>query len=498
VSGFEAALFIGGRTVRGAGWIERENPARTDEVVGRVAAADASLATRAVEAADAAAPDWGAMGGEERCALLSAAVDRALVAKEELSVLLTRELGKVVADTRGELDFARAFTAFCAAVAPEVNREIETDDARGRTAVLREPYGVVAAITPWNAPIILAVLKVAPALATGNTVVVKPSPLSPLAVTEFLTRLGRELPAGVLNVVNGGGEVGGVLVSHPSVQKVAFTGGIEIGRRIMRAAAETVKPLVLELGGNDPAIFLEDAELSPETVQRAVFGTFLTTGQVCMAAKRLYVHEEITDRFAELYEEVAASALVIGDPLDERVTVGPMASAEGVGRVERLVEEARAAGASVTVLGTVAEGADLGRGYFLRPTLVRNVPDSAAIVREEQFGPTVPLLTFRTEDEVVERANDGEMALASSVWSADEEKAFRLARRLQAGFTFVNTHNRSGLALHAPFGGRKQSGFGREFGREGLLEYVQTHAINLPAAARTGAEPVTGRAYPTS
>lgn len=495
MSPLEVPLVVDGDALAPGAWIERENPARTQERVGRVAAADPAVAARAVEAAAAASPAWREVPVAERAERLVGALQRAIGDRaEELARLLTRELGKVLVDTRGELRFAQAWTSFCATASRAVCAERELDDAEGRLLVRPEPFGVVAAITPWNAPIILAMLKVAPALVTGNTMVVKPSPLAPLAVTELLGALGRELPRGVLNVVNGGPDVGRVLVEHRAVSKIAFTGGLPTARAIMAGASRRVTPLVLELGGNDPAIFLEDAELTPATLERAVFGTFLTSGQVCMAIKRLYVHGAIAVAFREGYEAAAARCLVVGDPLDEEVTVGPLVSADQARRVEGLVREARAHGAAVRELGRVAGGASLSSGHFLRPTLVTGVPDDARVVAEEQFGPTVPLLTFRDEEEALRRAGEGELALASSVWSADEDRAFRLAGRLLTGFTFVNTHNRSGLALRAPFGGRGASGFGREFGEEGLREYVQTHAINLPAAVRAGAG---GRSYPS-
>jgi acyl-CoA reductase-like NAD-dependent aldehyde dehydrogenase len=362
--------------------------------------------------------------------------------------------------------------------------------------VRRIPYGVVAAVTPWNAPIILSMLKVGPALATGNTIVVKPSPLAPLAVTRVLHAIAGALPDGVLAVVHGDAEAGSALVGHPLVAKIAFTGGLGVGSAIARQAADRVVPTVLELGGNDAAILLEDADLDDLAIERLVQASFITTGQVCMAAKRLYVHRSRVDEVVDRYRTVADRVLVTGDPLADGTTLGPLVTAAARDRVAALVDGARAAGADVVPLGRVADPDLVAGGWYLDPTLVLGADDHAPIVADEQFGPTVPLLAFDDEDDVVARANASEVGLASSVWSADEDRAFALARRLEAGMTFINTHNRSGMALRAPFGGVKRSGYGREYGDAGITEYLQTHTINAPAAFRPGGAG-GGAGYPT-
>ncbi len=458
--------------------LERENPARYTEIVGSVA-----VGPLPVDEADAAFRRWSRTPLAARTALLRAAADSLEPELEDLGVLLARETGKVLADCRGELAFSLTFLRWVADHAPSALADAETDDALGRLLLQRKPFGVVAAITPWNAPIILAMLKVGPALAAGNTIVVKPSPLAPLTIDRVVRLLARHVP---VFIAHGGAAIGAALVSHPLVRKVAFTGGATAARHVLAAAATQITPSVMELGGNDAAIFLPDADLSAEAMQRLVMASFATSGQVCMAAKRLYVHRSIRDRFFESYVEAAAAVLRTGDPLTPGVTMGPLISAEAAQRV-------RAYGTG-HVLGHLDDG--LEHGYFVPPTLVADPPHNSPLVTEEQFGPIVPLLAYDNLDDVISWANAGELGLGASVWSADEEHAFAVARRLEAGFVFVNTHNRTGLALRAPFGGVKRSGFGREYGLEGIAEYAQTCAVHAPAAFRAGGSGTSASAYP--
>ncbi|SNT38355.1 Acyl-CoA reductase [Actinomadura meyerae] len=474
----------------GPGVIVRENPARLGEVVGRVPAAGPAQVDRAVRDAESAQRAWRELPAEERAEILRKAADT-VDAMAGTDVLMARETGKPLADCAGELRFAAAYLRWVAEKAPAALADRETDDDAGRLVLRRRPYGVVAAITPWNAPVILALLKVGPALAAGNTVVVKPSPLAPLAVTRVL----EAFRPGLVRVVHGGAATARHLAGHPGVHRVAFTGGSAAGRAIGAAAAEAVTPVLLELGGNDPVVLLDDADLTSAAMERLVMASFATAGQVCMAAKRLYAPRS---RLAEVHEAYVAAAervLVLGDPLDAGTTVGPVISAEAAERVRALIADAAGRGGTVTALGAVR--ADMERGHFVRPALVTDVPDDAPVVAGEQFGPVVPLLAYDDEDEVAVRANAGDLGLGASVWSADEERAFAFARRFDAGFTFVNTHNRTGMALRAPFGGVKRSGHGREYGVEGLLEYAQTCAVHAPAAFRAGGAGMGAGAYPT-
>jgi len=467
--------------------IVRENPARPSEVVGSVA--ETTDVDAVVGRAAAAQRGWAAVGLPERCAAVSAALEPLGPRVDALAELLARESGKPLADCRGEIGFALTFARWACATAPEALADEEVDDGAGRLVQRRVPYGVVAAVTPWNAPVILTLLKVVPALCAGNAVVVKPSPLAPFAVSALLADVARALPPGLVGVVQGGAAVGSALVAHPAVRKVAFTGGEATGRAIAHAAAERLVPSVLELGGNDPAVLLPDAALTDEAMDRLVMASFATSGQVCMAAKRLYVHRSLADRFVAAYLAAAQRVLVTGDPLADGVTMGPLVTRAAADRVRSLLGEGKA-----HPLGTCLP---FGDGYFVEPALVTGLADDAPLVAQEQFGPAVPLLVFDDEDEVVARANAGELGLAASVWSADEERAFALAARLEAGFVFVNTHNRTGMSLRAPFGGVKASGWGREYGVEGLREYAQTCVTHAPAAFRAGGAGSGAAAYPT-
>ncbi|MFI6257860.1 aldehyde dehydrogenase family protein [Micromonospora zamorensis] len=476
--------------------IERENPSRTSELVGTVGVSGPERVDALVRRADAAQRSWAATGIARRLAALAAGADAIAGQLEPLAELLARESGKVLADCRGEVGFAGTYLRWVVEHAPAAYADREIDDAAGRLLRLPRPYGVVAAITPWNAPIILTLLKVAPALAAGNAVVVKPSPLAPLAVSEVLRLLAGALPDGTLAVVHGDAAAGAALVGHPLVRKVAFTGGGVAARQVAATAATQTTPVVLELGGNDAAIFLPDADLGTEPMCRLVLASFATSGQVCMAAKRLYVHRDRRDEFVAAYRAAAAEVLRVGDALTPGVSMGPVISAGAVARIERIVAAAVARGATALPLGTVDGGTNLAGGYFVAPTLVLDAPDDAEVITGEQFGPTVPLLLYDDEEELLARVNADELGLGGSVWSADEERAFALARRVEAGFVFVNTHNRTGLSLRAPFGGVKRSGYGREYAEEGLDEYAQTCIVHAPGPFRPGGAGLPANAYP--
>ncbi|MCL3818694.1 aldehyde dehydrogenase family protein [Aeromicrobium wangtongii] len=472
----------------------RENPARIDEVIGTVEFHDTAAVDREVRLAAAAQCRWADTPVAERVRAVRVAADALDPELDAIAELTARETGKVLADARGEAGFAAVVLRWYAERGEELLQDRVTDDERGRLVTRHRPFGVVGAITPWNAPLILSMLKVAPALVAGNAIVVKPSPLAPFGVTRMLQTLADALPAGLVRVVHGEVETATALVGHELVSRIAFTGGDVAGRAIASLAGRSLTPSVLELGGNDPAIVLPDADLDDAAMDRMVMAAFATSGQVCMALKRLYVPAERHDEIVAALVAAAERVLHVGDPLTPGVTMGPVVSAASAARVRHLVEAARSAGATVVEIGTVV--GDLSRGHFVRPTLVLGVSDDDPVVATEQFGPTLPVLTYDSLDDAVARANAGELGLGASVWSSDEERAFEVAARLDAGFAFVNTHNRTGMTLRAPFGGVKRSGWGREYGDEGLLEYVQPCVIHAPGAFRAGAAGLAATAYP--
>ncbi len=353
--------------------IERENPARTDELVGSVDATDPAGVHAAVARARSAQRAWVAMDLPTRCAAVRTGADLIAAEIDDLAVLMARETGKVLPDCRGELGFSVTVLRWAADRAEELLADQVVDDEAGRLLIRRRAYGVVAAVTPWNAPVILAVLKLGPALVSGNAVVVKPSPLAPFAIERVVQLLEAGLvshgaPEGVVQVVQGDAETATALVGHPGVDRVAFTGGERAGRAIAALAGQSLTPTLMELGGNDAALLLEDADLGPDAMDRLVMATFATSGQVCMAVKRLLVPRRRHDEIVEAYRSAAERVLRLGDPLHDGVTIGPVVSAPSAVRVRGLVEAAVERGAESFVLGSVDPATDLSRGYYLRPS----------------------------------------------------------------------------------------------------------------------------------
>jgi aldehyde dehydrogenase (NAD+) len=451
------------------------NPA-TEEVIATVAAADTSDVDAAVASARAALNGpWGKMSARDRGRLVSKLADRLLARADEVARLETLHNGKPIFESRQiEIPAAAECFEYYAGWADKVMGE--TIPVRGNylTYTLREPIGVVAAIVPWNFPLLLAAWKVAPALATGNVVILKPAsqtPLTALALGEIAVEIG--LPAGVLNVVTGpGSSVGQAIVEHPGVDKIAFTGDTSTGKGIMRAASETLKKITLELGGKSPNIVLPDADLDA-ALRGATTGIFYGKGEVCAAGSRLLVAKSIKDEFME---KLAARAkkMVAGDPLDPKTRYGALASKRQLETVTRYVEVAKKEGASLVAGG---ERADIGtgKGYFFQPTVFDNVTPEMTIAREEIFGPVLATIEFADLDEAIARANDTQYGLAAAVWTRDVKKAHYVARRLQAGTVWINTYNIYDTA--APFGGYKASGFGREMSSHALEHYTQVKSV---------------------
>lgn len=471
-----ADAYIGGETVE----LRRHpvfNPAAADEVVGYAGLADRDVVDRAVRAAAAAWPAWAATAPGERKQAMVAAAMAATADFDDRAELLTREQGKVLWESQMDLAGAPYLLHECSRLIKRVLAEDVVDDGRGRFVTRRRPVGVVGVIVPWNYPIVLAFNGIAAALAAGNTVVVKPPELAPLALTRTVTAVATALPPGVLNVVPGdGAEAGTALAGHPMVRRVVFTGGIATGREVMRTAARNVTGVSLELGGNDPALVLESAIVDAELVAALRHSAFTCSGQICFAIKRIYVHRRhhraLVDALCDATDEIA-----VGDGLDPSSTIGPMISAAAKTRVEGLIDGARSAGATVRELGRKVDPAGWSRGHFVLPHVVSDIAHGTPLVSAEQFGPVVPVVPFDTDDAAVAMANDSEYGLAASVWTRDDGHAFDVARRIESGTVFVNVH-RAGASDHTtPFGGVKQSGIGRSNGWASIEELTDAQVL---------------------
>jgi acyl-CoA reductase-like NAD-dependent aldehyde dehydrogenase len=455
--------------------MEVVNPA-TEEVIASVASADAADVEAAVQAARAALSGaWGSMSARERGRMVRRLADRLLERVDEVATLETLHNGKPISESRHiEVPAAAECFEYYAGWADKVMGETIPVKGNHLTYTLREPVGVVAAIVPWNFPLLLAAWKVAPALACGNTVILKPAsqtPLTALALAEIAVEIG--LPPGVLNVVTGpGSSVGQAIVEHPGIDKIAFTGDTTTGKAIMRSAADTLKRITLELGGKSPNIVLPDADVEA-AVRGATIGIFYGKGEVCAAGSRLLVDRSVKDEFVD---KLAARArkMVPGDPMDPKTRFGAISSKKQLETVLRYIDSGRAEGASLVTGGSRTD-IGTGKGYFVQPTVFADVRPEMTIAREEIFGPVLAAIEFADIDEAIARANDSPYGLAAGVWTRDIKKAHYIARRLQAGTVWVNTYNVYDTA--APFGGYKQSGFGREMSAHAIEHYTQVKSV---------------------
>jgi acyl-CoA reductase-like NAD-dependent aldehyde dehydrogenase len=463
----EFRLLIGGKLVAGATSFDVVNPA-TEQVVAACPRADVSQLNQAVAAAKGAFRAWAATPLAERSRLLVQLADAIAAHSSELIPLLTQEQGKPLGAAAYEIGGASGIIRAFAAMDLPVT--VLKDTPEVRIVRQRSPLGVVAAITPWNFPVIMMVTKIAPALLAGNTVVVKPAPTTPLCTLRVGELCAKIFPPGVVNVIADQNDLGNALTSHPDVAKIAFTGSTATGRKVMASASSTLKRLTLELGGNDAAIVLDDVN-PKEIAPKLFFAAMVNSGQVCLAAKRIYVHESMYD---EVCAELAklAEAAVVGNGLDDGTQFGPLQNKMQYDKVKTIIEDARARGQLIAG-GTAVNGP----GYFIRPTIVRGLPDTARLVCEEQFGPVMPVLKYSTLDEVIARANDSEYGLGATVWSASTERALEVAQRLETGTVWINKH--LDLPADVPYGGTKQSGYGAELGQQGLEEFTQAKIINM-------------------
>ena len=459
-------MLIDGKLVQGAATLDIVNPA-TGAVFATCARADVTQLDQAIAAAKRSFPAWAARPQGERGDLLLRLADAVEAQKDEFARLLTMEQGKPLAQATGEIGGGIALLRYYAGISfePETLRETDTD----WIVQHRTPLGVVAAITPWNFPFSLLLVKIAPALSAGNTVVAKPAPTTPLTALRLGELAADILPPGVLNIIVDANDLGAHITAHPDIAKVAFTGSTATGKRVIQSASETLKRVTLELGGNDAAIVLDDIDVV--TAARKVFdAAMVNCGQVCLAAKRVYVPRERYDDFcAELAR--LGTAAVVDDGLRQGTQIGPLQNRQQFDKVLEIIEAARSDGT------IIAGGSALDRpGFFIAPTIVRDIAEGSRLVQEEQFGPVIPVLAYDSIDEVIDRANASEYGLGGTVWTTDYRRGVEVALRIDSGTVWVNKHLE--LPVDVPFGGAKQSGVGREKGLDGLKEYTQAKIVN--------------------
>jgi acyl-CoA reductase-like NAD-dependent aldehyde dehydrogenase len=461
----------------GAATITVSNPA-TGQVVDTVPKGGREDARRAIDAASDAYKVWSEKPSIERSRVLLKIAENVRANVEDLATSLTLEQGKPLGESRSEINsFANTCEYYAGLIGRERGAHTPFSTGEGFFIVTKRPLGVVGAILPWNFPVSLMGWKVAPGLAAGNTFVVKPAsttPLTDIKVASLLVKAG--LPPGAVNVVTGPGSVvGEELLDNPKVAKIAFTGETGTGKRIMEGSAKWIKRLTLELGGSDPMIVCDDADLEL-AVEGAAWGRFRNCGQSCTSVKRLFLFESIADTFIGKFAE-KVKTIRVGNGLDKSTHMGPVHTEEQREKVESMVEDAEGRGAKDIVKGGRPTDKDLARGNFYTPTVLGDVDYDAQIAKEECFGPALPIFLVKDLEEAIERANDTQFGLGSSVWTKDVERAYHAAERLEAGTTWVNSPPIA--RAEVPFGGFKQSGFGRELGIEGLDHYYETKSIQV-------------------
>ena len=460
---------IDGEMITNGQWMDVVNPAN-EEVIGRVPSCGKDELDRAVAAARRAFKTWSRTSPEDRQKAaqgISAAItDNA----DELFRLLTAEQGKPHAQAQGEIYGAAGMAAAQSTL--RLEEVVNQDDDERLSRTRRVPVGVVGGIVPWNFPVMMAIQKIVPALISGCTIVLKPSPFTPLTTLRIAELIKDVVPAGTVNIITGEDNLGPLITQHPDIDKITFTGSTATGKKIMEGASADLKRITLELGGNDASIVLPDADVS-KVAEQLFWSSFSNAGQICVAAKRIYIHEDIYDELSAAIAEYAKNVKV-GDGSEQGTGVGPIQNKKQFDRVCELIQDARDNGYKFLVGGEVDPS---GSGYYVPITILDNPPEDARIVAEEQFGPVMPLMKFSSEEEVIARANNSEYGLAGAVWTGNPDKGVEIAEQLETGTVWVNEYLH--LSPFAPFGGHKQSGFGAEYGIDGLKEFTYPQVITV-------------------
>ena len=460
---------IDGEMVDNGEWLEVLNPAN-EQVVGRVPACGKDELDRAVAAARRAFKEWKKTPQEERKKVVQGIAAAIKGNADELYRLLTSEQGKPHTQAQQEIYGAAGLAAAQSTLT--LDDVISQDDDTRLSRTRRVPVGVVGGIVPWNFPIMMAIQKIVPALVAGCTIVLKPSPFTPLTTLRIAELIKDVVPAGTVNIITGEDTLGPLITEHPDIDKITFTGSTATGKKIMAGASGDLKRITLELGGNDASIVLPDADVE-KVAEQLFWSSFSNAGQVCIAAKRVYIHKDIYD---DLSKAIAAYAntVVVGDGSQQGTGVGPIQNKKQYERVLELIQDAKDNGYKFLTGGDKDPS---GTGYYVPITILDNPPEDARIVAEEQFGPVMPLLKFDTIDEVIERANNSDYGLAGAVWTKDTDKGVEIAEQLETGTVWINEFMH--LSPFAPFGGHKQSGFGAEYGVDGLKEFTYPQVITV-------------------
>jgi acyl-CoA reductase-like NAD-dependent aldehyde dehydrogenase len=464
------SMTIDGKPVTTTKTFDVLNPA-DETLVAACPEGTTTLVDAAVSSASRAFPLWAGAPDSERVAKLLAIAGLIEAHHQELSELVTREQGKTQNGPGANLEVGGAATWTRVTAGLSLAEETIQDDKSGRIVVRRKPVGVVASITPWNWPLMIAVWHIMPAIRVGCTVVIKPSPFTPLSTLRLVELMNQVLPPGVVNTVTGGVEVGNHLTNHSGIGKIVFTGSVSTGKKVMGSAAQHLKRVTLELGGNDAGVILPGTTIEP-LLEKLFWGCFINAGQTCAALKRLYVHQ---DQYAEIVGKFAGfvAKIPVGNGLDPKNLIGPVSNKMQLDKVAAYVDDARARGATIVTGGVRPKAA----GFFYPLTVIADAQDDMRVVKEEQFGPVIPIVKYATVDEAIRRANSLDVGLGGSVWGNDVQEAARHAGRLECGTAWVNQHG----TLHpmAPFGGVKCSGMGVEFNVDGLKEYTTIQVLNI-------------------